>query len=150
MATTATDPQQTGRCGTPMPRPLPEGLTASFPPEPVRVGQIRRLATEQLAFWNIERCAGVVALVASEMVTNALHHGGGHDIVFALWYFRESGEVRIDVADGSSERPVVLSPDGERESGRGMVLVDALTDRWSISPDGTNMQATVAVESCAA
>jgi hypothetical protein len=48
---------------------------------------------------------------------------------------RQPAGVRVEVTDGSDELP--LSParsDTEAESGRGLLLLDAMVDKWGVSP----------------
>lgn len=71
-------------------------------------------------------------LVASELLTNALLHGSGRA---QLSYLFEGGEIRINVYEEGGVRP----PDGSvcsdvyAESGRGLFLVDALSDGRTFS-----------------
>lgn len=71
-----------------------------------------------------------VLLCASELATNALVHkvppGRGYQVRLLL---REEGRaLRIEVHDSGGGEPGVREPDGE--SGRGLLLVAALADRW--------------------
>ena len=67
-------------------------------------------------------------LVISELVANAVEHGAG-PITLTLWL--TEGRIRGEVADagtGAPPAPVESSEDSER--GRGLTLVDALSERW--------------------
>ena len=72
------------------------------------------------------------ALLATELVTNAARHAGGE--------LRVRAGVRVDtllveVSDTSPALPELTGlPDWTAESGRGLVLVDALADRWGSDP----------------
>ena len=79
------------------------------------------------------RVAGVDAedaeLLVTELVTNALRHGGpGVD----LWVRRlPSGGLRMEVVDGrGGSTPEVQRPSDDAEGGRGLVIVQALASRW--------------------
>jgi serine phosphatase RsbU (regulator of sigma subunit)/anti-sigma regulatory factor (Ser/Thr protein kinase) len=79
------------------------------------------------------RLAGVDAddaeLLVTELVTNALRHGGpGVD----LWVRRlPAGGLRLEVVDGrAGSIPTVQRPDDDAEGGRGLVIVQALAARW--------------------
>jgi len=66
--------------------------------------------------------------VISELVANAVEHGAG-PITLTLWL--TEGRIRGEVADagtGAPPAPVESSEDSER--GRGLTLVDALSERW--------------------
>ena len=74
-----------------------------------------------------------VGLLVSELVTNAiLHVGSGVEVNV---HVRESGTVRVDVRDPSRFAPRRRDP-GLDSTGRGLVLLDALADRWGV--DVTN------------
>lgn len=70
-------------------------------------------------------------LLAGELVMNALLHGGGR---FLLHVTADPGLVRVEVSDTTASQPRVLPPDGTREYGRGMAIVDALASAWGTGP----------------
>lgn len=68
------------------------------------------------------------ALLTTELAANAVRHATVDR--FYLTLHCDADRVRVEVADGSLEPPVVLRPDPMATSGRGLQLVDALADRW--------------------
>lgn len=72
-------------------------------------------------------------LCASELVTNACVHAKGGDGT-VLWLAVEEGRLRVVVYDGDENPPVIrelTTETRERGGGRGLYLVDALTEgRW--------------------
>ncbi|HEU0132708.1 MAG TPA: ATP-binding protein [Mycobacteriales bacterium] len=74
-----------------------------------------------------------VALVVSELVTNAVLHGVG-DVVLDVTV--DDRAVRVEVADAAPTLapPREAAPDGE--SGRGLLLVSRLARRWGVRPEG--------------
>ena len=86
---------------------------------------------EALTRWSVsEDAVHVARLLASELVTNAVLHTAG-DLEIRLR--RDRGALRVSVCDESGERPVVKSvPDPDSTSGRGLVLVDELSNRWGV------------------
>lgn len=77
-----------------------------------------------------EPVAGVVALAVSELITNSVVHGEG-EVVLRISVAVDV--VRVSVTD-HNPAPAVLKeagPDGE--SGRGIRLVDAISDAWESS-----------------
>ncbi|MEU3299948.1 ATP-binding protein [Streptomyces sp. NPDC006678] len=99
----------------------------------------RLLAVERLTAWEmpprvIERAEHVIA----ELAANAALHGRvqGRDFLLALTLDEAAGTLRIAVSDTRGEcRPAMpreQNPDDE--SGRGLLLVDALADRWGTEP----------------
>jgi hypothetical protein len=74
------------------------------------------------------------ALCTSELVTNACVHAKGTDAVLRLAVGEPLAAVRVTVYDGDVQPPVLREV--HDESGRGMWLVDALTEgRWGMEPD---------------
>ncbi|MFE1438654.1 ATP-binding protein [Streptomyces sp. NPDC058739] len=111
----------------------------------------RLLAAERLTAWQvsprvIERAEHVVA----ELAANAALHGRvqGRDFLLALTLDEAAGTLRLAVGDTRGEcRPAMppeRSPDDE--SGRGLLLVDALADRWGTEtrpPSGKTVWAEI-------
>lgn len=80
-----------------------------------------------------------VALVVGEFAANAVQHGRvpGRDFGLRLALDPAAGLVRIEIMDAASEkRPPMAPPPSypEGESGRGLLLVDALAVRWGAEP----------------
>jgi anti-sigma regulatory factor (Ser/Thr protein kinase) len=69
-------------------------------------------------------------LLVSELVGNAVRHTGAH--VFGLRMMRRRGWIRVEVRDPSRGLPCLLPVQGLDTSGRGLFLVDTLTDRWGV------------------
>jgi GAF domain-containing protein/anti-sigma regulatory factor (Ser/Thr protein kinase) len=72
-------------------------------------------------------------LLVSEVVTNALRHTDG-EVVLELWRFTD--RLRVEVTDETSRAPVHAGHDPLGDSGRGVPLMDALSDRWGTAPQG--------------
>jgi anti-sigma regulatory factor (Ser/Thr protein kinase) len=72
-------------------------------------------------------------LLVSEVVTNALRHTDG-EVSLELWRFPRW--LRVEVADETSRGPVAELHDPLDDSGRGVPLMDALSDRWGTAPHG--------------
>jgi len=101
-------------------------------PTPRGARLARLLATEQLRTWELplESASQIVA----ELAANAATHGRVPGRDFRLTLYVGGGTLRIEVSDVRGERlPQVQLPSAEGESGRGLVLVDALADRWGVS-----------------
>ena len=78
-----------------------------------------------------------VALLTSELVTNALVHTDGPA---TLELRRDGGTVRLRVTDADTRPPRVhtgAGPDLEADGGRGMILVEALSSVWGVEPSGS-------------
>jgi anti-sigma regulatory factor (Ser/Thr protein kinase) len=75
-------------------------------------------------------------LLATELVTNALKHGRG-DVGVRMYL--DAICLRIEVRDGSPERPVAGDAALDDEDGRGLLLVNAIADDWGVSSSGTTI-----------
>ncbi|MCZ4120998.1 ATP-binding protein [Streptomyces sp. H39-S7] len=114
------------------------------------VGRARRWAREAVrAFrwptrWRPDE--GAVALVVSELVTNALRHAGG---TVGLTLVSGARQLRIIVSDGSPQWPVLRTPHPAEAGGRGMHIVARLTRAWGVeeSPEGKHVWADVIPQS---
>ena len=89
-------------------------------------------ARQMLWEWGIGEIAGDLEVLVSELVTNALNASlaMGQDLPIRLWLLSNDTRVVISVWDGNPRPPVRANGGGAAESGRGLVLVEALSDRW--------------------
>jgi anti-sigma regulatory factor (Ser/Thr protein kinase) len=99
-------------------------------PTPNAVRAARRLVSELLTGWDADRRGADVALLVSEVVTNAVDHAGGEA---SLELSLSQGWLRVSLADGSSIRPQIreLDPTDSCPRGRGMRLVERIAHRWA-------------------
>src|SRR3954471_21138560 len=96
------------------------------------VAQARRVIREVLEGGS-EEAVYRAELVASELVTNALLHGGGVAVVAVRPM--KSG-VRIEVSDRNRHAPLVAVDSPDAMTGRGLHLVRRLAARWGVQPSG--------------
>ncbi|MEU9219243.1 ATP-binding protein [Streptomyces sp. NPDC048376] len=101
----------------------------------------RLLATEQLRAWPVS--PGVTEhaeQIVAELAANAALHGrvNSRDFRLTLTLDATAGQLRIAVTDARGERlpspPADCGPSPDTESGRGLLLVTALADRWGVEP----------------
>ncbi|MEV0779735.1 ATP-binding protein [Streptomyces sp. NPDC050428] len=105
-------------------------LSVSFRPHTRRVANLRRITGALLREGDVrEDAVETVQLLVSEIVTNAVVHGGGDRVRFSISY-GPSGDVLIEADDGSPARIEVRNPETEDETGRGLLLVAALARAW--------------------
>jgi anti-sigma regulatory factor (Ser/Thr protein kinase) len=102
-------------------------------PHPTSVGAARRFVRDVLMSRQIaDGVVSTVELLTSEVVTNAIVHGGsGPQLVVQLG----DGVVRVAVRDMSPELPVRRLGRIDDSSGRGVVIVEELATAWGVEPD---------------
>ena len=99
--------------------------------------------------WGLGDLADTVELVVSELVTNAVQASADHDgrprysadTGLACVHLRLSTDGRaalVEVWDENAIPPTPVEPSLADEGGRGLMLVDALTERWgwNLPPSG--------------
>jgi anti-sigma regulatory factor (Ser/Thr protein kinase) len=117
--------------------------TAEFrlDPVPESAGRARRSARTMLTDWRLGHLVEDVDLVVSELVTNALlHTGAGEDGAnkIRLELDLNGRRLTLRVVDSSPLPPMQEEAADTAESGRGLLLVDALATEWDWEdlPDG--------------
>jgi len=100
---------------------LPNDLTAPM------LG--RRFVAAALGALGLDRHAETASLLASELVTNAVVHA---DPPYRIAVESGDSVLRIAVNDASMVGPQLPPDDEHATSGRGIRLVDTLTDRWGV------------------
>ncbi|MFF3192268.1 ATP-binding protein [Streptomyces misionensis] len=98
---------------------------------------------QQLVDWGIPRdgsTASTVAAVVAEFAANAVTHGRTPGRDFALRLMLTPETVHIEVTDTQPDKLLPTTgrfpelPESAAESGRGLLLVEALADRWGTGP----------------
>jgi anti-sigma regulatory factor (Ser/Thr protein kinase) len=124
-------------------------LTAEFdlPLSKEAAALARRTVTGLLRTWGVvdQDFRYDVLLITSELVTNAVRHGGRR---VHLRLTLESSQLTLTVSDGSAVLPVLRDHDAG-ESGRGMAIIAAVAAQWGVRDrqDGKAVWATLTVPS---
>lgn len=101
-------------------------------PRPTSVRLARHFVRDVLTRMGAGHVIDVAVLLASELVTNAVLHG--HGFVRLSVEVRPDRTVRVTVHDGHASPPVERNSSVDDVSGRGMHLVDVLSERWGVEP----------------
>jgi anti-sigma regulatory factor (Ser/Thr protein kinase) len=71
----------------------------------------------------------VVELMVSELATNCIRHS---KTAFDVSIDQRADEVRIEVSDQAGGQPIVRSPGPEDPRGRGLKIVEMLSEAWGV------------------
>lgn len=108
-------------------------FSVQLSPTPRGARLARLLATDQLRSWGLP--SDPAEQIVAELATNAATHGRVPGRDFRLLLYVVADTLRIEVTDTLDDRlPTPQLPTPESESGRGLLLVDALADRWGVTP----------------
>lgn len=103
-------------------------VRTALPAGTMAVPAARRFVAAILDAWRLpEQTRETTELVVSELVGNAVEHGGG---LTELGLTLLGETVRVDVLDDNPELPVMLSPTPFEARHRGLLIVAALSTRW--------------------
>jgi anti-sigma regulatory factor (Ser/Thr protein kinase) len=72
-----------------------------------------------------------VELMVSELATNSVRHALSD---FELTIQLSRGEIRVEVSDHGHGQPVPRSPTVRDQTGRGLQIVQVLSEDWGITP----------------
>jgi anti-sigma regulatory factor (Ser/Thr protein kinase) len=100
----------------------------SFSRDPGSVAAARRFAVETLSGVELELLSSV-ELMVSELATNCLRHA---DSAFELSVVHEREQIRIEVRDSGGGEPTLLSPTPDDPDGRGLQIVNMLSEAWGV------------------
>lgn len=112
-----------------------------FPAHPASVGRARHAVAEALPCGVPAQLGAELGLIASELVTNAVRYGSrageedGADDVVELVLWPADDHYWLAVSDPGPGKPVVdHGQPWDAESGRGLLLVEALAAVWAVVP----------------
>ena len=113
---------------------------------PAAAAEARGQVRVAIRDWKIPVDPDIAILLASDLITNAIMHGAGATITVAIRCSR--GHLRIDVYDKSRYRPVGANDLVDAGTGRGLVLVAALSADWGSvrTPAGKALYFTLAFQ----
>jgi anti-sigma regulatory factor (Ser/Thr protein kinase) len=139
--------------------PTAVGCPLSRGPQSGRIA--RRLTRSTLRDWGLAFLAEDAETIVGEFVANAVTHAAASATVvvpsqrrqaadgLGLRLLRRNGEVICAVLDPSDAAPVLKVSGSAEEAGRGLQMVDALSDVWGWSPVAGRGKAVWAVLFCA-
>jgi anti-sigma regulatory factor (Ser/Thr protein kinase) len=104
----------------------------TFELDPGEVAAARRFAAGVLKTWGCE--LDEVILAIGELAANAVLHARTH---FAVILSMSDDGLRIEVADFNPRLPVAVEPPPGAVSGRGLMLVQAVSRAWGVHPEAT-------------
>ena len=110
-------------------------VSVELPPEPTSAARARALARERLGPVCTPDALDTIALLVTELVTNAVLHAR---TPLHLTIETTSEHVRLCVADSSRQIPEANGYDSDAVSGRGLALVERLASAWGVdqTPSG--------------
>jgi anti-sigma regulatory factor (Ser/Thr protein kinase) len=86
---------------------------------------------------DAQDCIDDAILVTSELVSNAIQADCGHTVVRISVH---RTHVRIGVEDDGHGQPQVLHPSATEDHGRGLLIVEQLSQEWGVSATPTGKQ----------
>jgi hypothetical protein len=118
-------------------RPVPPRMDASLLPGPDMPAASRDLVGRACEEWGIARVRRLAELIMSELASNAVLHARTPVVVTARLF---GGCLQLAVRDGDP-RLVYHPPPGTHgahhgEHGRGLLILEAMADRWGSEPTG--------------
>ncbi len=102
--------------------------TRRFPSDPESVPAARRFATEALKGVSADTL-DAVELMVSELATNCVRHAS---VAFDLTVAQERGTIRVEATDRAGGTPTMRSPGPEDPTGRGLQIVNMLSESWGV------------------
>lgn len=112
----------------------------AFTPDPDSLKTIRRFIRETITDWGLRTLADDLTTVVNELTTNAVQHAltTSREPCSRGWLgiARTGNTVMCAVTDPSPTPPACHRPEHLAETGRGLLIVNALTSQWGYAPAG--------------
>jgi anti-sigma regulatory factor (Ser/Thr protein kinase) len=100
--------------------------------EPISASRARDFVCMHLAAHDLAHLVEDIRLVVSELATNAVAHA---QTPFSVILSRADGSVLLALQDESPSVPAKAAPNVMDMSGRGLLLVELLSEAWGTSSD---------------
>ncbi|MEV0011462.1 SpoIIE family protein phosphatase [Streptomyces sp. NPDC047973] len=104
--------------------------------DPQGLSEARSIVRQALADWDLAALADDAELVTGELLVNVLLHTEGGAVLTLEVLPEPVRRIRLSVQDRSSAWPRRRTPGETSTSGRGLLLLDAVAERWGIEPRG--------------
>lgn len=105
--------------------------------DPEALSSARHMIRAAVRAWGAGERSDEIELVADELITNALMHTDGGAIVTLRMLAVPERRLRVEVEDRSSALPRRREAGEAGVSGRGLLLVDRITDVWGVESRGS-------------
>jgi anti-sigma regulatory factor (Ser/Thr protein kinase) len=112
----------------------------ALPASPRAAGHFRRHAVNATRRWRLHPTSGeLIEVCVSELVTNAIVHGIGRDVLMLLYYAGD--RVLTEVFGHALDEPVIpaTARSENAESGRGLLIVESLAEDWGSEHTGRGL-----------
>ncbi|MFR9800535.1 SpoIIE family protein phosphatase [Streptomyces sp. MS06] len=106
------------------------------PGDPEALRQARQMIRAAVRVWGAGERADEIELAADELVTNALMHTEGAAVLTLRLLTGADRRLRVEVEDSSSALPRRREAGESGVSGRGLLLVELLTESWGVEARG--------------
>lgn len=103
--------------------------TRTFLCRPESVTAVRRFVRQELRH-HASEVVDAAELMACELATNCVRHAHTE---FELAIDTQD-PIRVEVRDSGRGRPRLRSPTSKEPSGRGLLIVEALSAQWGVTP----------------
>ncbi|MCX4510616.1 ATP-binding protein [Streptomyces sp. NBC_01619] len=102
---------------------------------PSRIGQVRRIVSAQLRYWQLDRLIDQAALGVTELLTN-VHRHAQPDKLCTVEMELLLDRLTVSVHDHDPRIPMLGSAGPLETTGRGLALIDAVSESWGVLPKG--------------
>ncbi|MFC4532371.1 ATP-binding protein [Sphaerisporangium dianthi] len=125
----------------------PDGQRAAYwdiPRDPTVLADVRKMIRLTLSTWRLagagDDLTDDVVLASAEVLSNAVVHG-----LPPIWFRLQMSDETLlaEITDHGAGRPEPRTGSDDAEHGRGMTIVEALSDEWGVLPAPEGVAKTV-------
>ncbi|RII08051.1 Histidine kinase-, DNA gyrase B-, and HSP90-like ATPase [Streptomyces sp. YIM 130001] len=102
---------------------------------PSRIRQVRRIISAQLRHWHLEPLIDEATLGVTELLSN-VHRHAGPDKQCTVEIVLRPDRLTVSVHDHDPRLPQVHRAESLDTCGRGLALVEAVSESWGMRPEG--------------